>query len=132
MNEEEFDDYITWEERIIDKLENWVKYDVSITRKQAEETIDFICEQDNVIEKKCKEIERLNNIINELEAEIQELNDDVTWWHNRYNAIVKQNDDNFKKICNAMQYIEDNLIKFNEVDMLDIKVVFGMLRGGKK
>lgn len=63
MNKEEFDEYITWEERVLDKLEQWVKYDKPITRKQAEETIDFICEQDNVIDRKIKQLEHLQNLI---------------------------------------------------------------------
>lgn len=45
------EEYLTWEEKVLDQLERWVKYDKPITRKQAEETIDFICEQDNVIDR---------------------------------------------------------------------------------
>lgn len=63
MNKEEFDEYITWEERVLDKLEQWVKYDKPMTRKQAEETIDFICEQDNVIDRKIKQLKHLQNLI---------------------------------------------------------------------
>ena len=66
MNKEEWEEYITWEERVTDKLERWVKYNKPITREQAEETIDFICEQDNVIDRKIRELERYKNIIDEL------------------------------------------------------------------
>lgn len=67
MNKEGWEEYITWEERVTDKLERWVKYNKPITREQAEETIDFICEQDNVIDRKIRELVRYKNIIDELE-----------------------------------------------------------------
>ena len=34
----------------------------------------------------------------QLETEIKEANESVTWWQNRYEAVVKQNDDNHKKV----------------------------------
>ena len=67
MNKEEWEEYITWEERVTDKLERWVKYNKPITREQAEETIDFICEQDNVIDRKIRELDKYKNIVDELE-----------------------------------------------------------------
>lgn len=66
MNKEEWEEYITWEERVTDKLERWVKYNKPITREQAEETIDFICEQDNVIDRKIRELERYKNIVDKI------------------------------------------------------------------
>ena len=48
---------------------------------------------------KDKEIERLK-------ADLHEANDSVTWWNNRYNAIVKQNDDNHKKLVKEQEKIE--------------------------
>ena len=73
MNKEEWEEYITWEERVTDKLERWVKYNKPITREQAEETIDFICEQDNVIDRKIRELERYKNIIDEATKELEKL-----------------------------------------------------------
>jgi len=67
VNKEEWEEYITWEERVTDKLERWVKYNKPITREQAEETIDFICEQDNVIDRKIRELDKYKNIVDELE-----------------------------------------------------------------
>lgn len=36
----------------------------------------------------------LLSYIEQLETDYKEANESVTWWQNRYNAIVKQNDDN--------------------------------------
>ena len=36
-----------------------------------------------------EQIQVLIDYIAELEAEIQEANDNAEWWHNRYNAVVK-------------------------------------------
>lgn len=67
---------------------------------------------DKVEEEKDKEIETLK-------ADIYEAWDNSTWWRNRYNAIVKQNDDNHKKLVKeqekiekAIEYIE--IIQYNE------------------
>lgn len=40
----------------------------------------------------------LLSYIEQPETEIKEANESVTWWQNRYEAVVKQNDDNHKKV----------------------------------
>ena len=60
------EEYLTWEEKVLDQLERWVKYDKPITRKQAEETIDFICEQDNVIDRIGKERDKQKEILDKI------------------------------------------------------------------
>lgn len=47
----------------------------------------------------------------QLEADYKEANDSITWWTNRYNAIVKQNDDNHKKVVK----LENNRDKAIEI-----------------
>ena len=42
----------------------------------------------------CETTEKLE----QLEADYKEASESVTWWQNRYIAIVKQNDDNHKKV----------------------------------
>ncbi len=58
-------------------------------------TFDELGRQVDVFEKEKvkyqQEIEQLQNRITELEASIQEANDNATWWHNRYNAMEEIN-----------------------------------------
>ena len=50
-----------------------------------------------------QKIANLQEEIEELKANLYEANDSVTWWNNRYNAIVKQNDDNHKKLVKEQE-----------------------------
>jgi len=58
--------------------------------------------------------------IKELEAEIQELNDSITWWTNRYNAVVKMNDDNVKTINKGIEFIEEMSDETEDMGIYDI------------
>lgn len=89
------------------------------------------------LKKEEQEIERLK-------ADLHEANDSVTWWNNRYNAIVKQNDDNHKKLVKeqekiekAIEYIENchGMYKNTIGDiqpMINIKPVLDILKGVDK
>lgn len=75
-------------------------YDMAQEIKRLKE--DYMILQnasDEVEEEKDKEIEKLK-------ADIYEAWDNSTWWRNRYNAIVKQNDDNHKKLVKEQEKIE--------------------------
>jgi hypothetical protein len=65
------EEYLTWEEKVLDQLERWVKYDKPITRKQAEETIDFICEQDNVIDRIGKQRDKQKEVLDKIKEYIK-------------------------------------------------------------
>jgi transcription initiation factor IIE alpha subunit len=66
------EEYLTWEEKVLDQLERWVKYDKPITRKQAEETIDFICEQDNVIDRIGKQRDKQKEVLDKIKEKLKE------------------------------------------------------------
>ena len=68
-------------------------------KRLKEEYVILQNASDKVEEEKDREIERLK-------ADLHEANDSVTWWNNRYNAIVKQNDDNHKKLVKEQEKIE--------------------------
>lgn len=69
-----------------------------------------------------KEIIRRNKEIEELKAEIKELNDDNVWWTNRFNAIKKEhidtitrNEEYRARIDKALEFIEKhNIIGTNK------------------
>ena len=54
-------------------------------RKQEKHVV-----QTKQYDKTAKEIDKLLDRIKELQAEVEEANDNATWWFNRYNAIYKQ------------------------------------------
>lgn len=70
----------------------------------------------------CKGWEEAVDYIEELDAEIKELNDDNIWWTNRYNAIRKEhrdtitrNEDYRARIDKAIEFIEEhNIIGTNK------------------
>lgn len=82
-----------------------------------------------------REIKRLENRVKELEAEVQEANDNATWWRNRYTAIEKS--------CgNREEYITKLLGRINKVlnicdkldnylDISDVIKIKDILIGGK-
>lgn len=58
-------------------------------RKHEQKLIDYAIETKQY-GKTAKEFDRLLTRIRELEAEVQEANDNAAWWHNRYIALGKQ------------------------------------------
>ena len=102
------EEYEILNEELEKKNEDLVKEN----ERLKEEYIMLQNASDEAEEEKDKEIERLK-------ADIYEAWDNSTWWRNRYNAIVKQNDDNHKKLVKeqekiekAIEYIE--IIQYNE------------------
>lgn len=51
----------------------------------------------------------MNKEIEELKAEISELNDSVTWWTNRYNAVIRNNQQLKKQQKAGVEYIKENV-----------------------
>lgn len=51
------------------------------------------------------------DIISECKAEIKEANDNATWWHNRYNAVKKENQQLHNKIDKAMNLVNNEIYK---------------------
>ena len=67
-------------------------------------------------------------MIEQLETDYKEANESVTWWQNRYNAIVKQNDDNHKKIV-KLENNRDKALKI--IDSYDLgKYDYSIPAGG--
>lgn len=51
------------------------------------------------------EIKEILNYITNLQQENQELNDSVTWWNNRFNAVQRDYEDYKSRIEKAVEYI---------------------------
>lgn len=90
------------------------------------------------IEELEEEIERQSKLQVIQDDEITEANDSITWWQNRYNAIVKQNDDNHKKVV-KLENNRDKVIRTLESlkgsarwerHLYEIDYMLDMLRGG--
>ena len=58
----------------------------------------------------CSGVDSDSEKIKELEAEIQELNDSITWWNNRYNALQRDYEDYKSRCEKAVEYINENAI----------------------
>lgn len=124
--------YFDKEDAIAEYEKQLQKKDQEIKRLKEEYMI-LQNASDEVEEEKDKEIEKLK-------ADIYEAWDNSTWWHNRYNAIVKQNDDNHKKLVKeqekiekAIEYIE--IIQYNEsygVKEKDYLNLLDILKGSDK
>ena len=55
-----------------------------------------------------KEAKQLLNYITNLQQEIQEANDSITWWRNRFNAVQQENE-TLRENNQNMQEEKDNL-----------------------
>ena len=114
-------------------LENLKKEEQEIKRLK-EEYVMLQNASDKVEEEKDKEIETLK-------ADIYEAWDNSTWWRNRYNAIVKQNDDNHKKLVKEQEKIEKAIEYINWVwnntnkptnTIVALRTLENILRGSDK
>lgn len=101
------EEYLTWEEKVLDQLERWVKYDKPITRKQAEETIDFICEQDNVIDRISNQRDKQKEIIDKIKELIERKLSTETYQH-------------LKKLYDDIDSTEEIWEDYEFEDLLDI------------
>ena len=54
-----------------------------------------------------KYAERLEKENKELKAEIQEANDSITWWANRFKAVERDNRELHERIDKAIEYIKE-------------------------
>ena len=113
--------------------ENLLKKDKEIKRLKEEHMI-LQNASDEVEEEKDREIETLK-------ADIYEAWDNSTWWRNRYNAIVKQNDDNHKKLVKEQEKIEKAIEYINWVwnntnkptnTIVALRTLENILRGSDK
>lgn len=95
------------------------------------ELIDILCnipkkkdfdKMYNYITNLQQENKKLKVKIEELKLEIQELKDDNTWWHNRYNAEHKIAFEIYKpRIDKAIDYIEEKgRLKYKPEELLEI------------
>ena len=119
----------------IEQLEKELKEKQEDNYKQSQ----LLAEKQNKIEqleKDNKDLDKENQMLFEknlqLETDYKEANESVMWWTNRYNAIVKQNDDNHKKVVKlennrdkAIEYIEEKgRLKYNPNELINL------LKGG--
>ena len=103
-----------------DTVKNFVSYIEQLEKELKEEQKDNYKQSQLLIEKQ--------KMIEQLETDYKEANESVTWWQNRYNAIVKQNDDNHKKVVKletirdkAIEYVEEKgRLKYNPNELMDI------------
>lgn len=61
--------------------------------------------EDAVKFRKYIEIELMNDYMQEVEAQVQELNDNNIWWHNRFNVVQRDYENLKDKIDKAIEYI---------------------------
>lgn len=64
----------------------------------------------------------IEDYITDLQADNQELQDSITWWNNRYNALQRDYEDYKSRCEKAIEYIEDvmELTKECPQDLLNI------------
>ena len=62
----------------------------------------------NLIEELYNKIEAQDKIINEQVLEIAELNENITWWQNRFHAVERNNRKLKERIDKAKEYINEN------------------------
>ena len=63
--------------------------------------------------------EHLLDYITNLQQENQELNDSITWWKNRFNAVQRDYEDYKSKTEKAVEYIEKNLLPSHSIEKTD-------------
>ena len=56
--------------------------------------------------------DKLLDYITNLQQENQELNDSVTWWNNRFNAVQRDYEDYKSRIDEAVEYIQNHQLVF--------------------
>ena len=54
----------------------------------------------------------LLDYITNLQQENQELNDSITWWNNRFNAVQRDYEDYKSRIEKAVEYIQNHQLVF--------------------
>ena len=64
--------------------------------------------------------ETLRDLIYEKQDEIKELNDDLIWWTNRFNAVERDNREYKARIDKAIDYIHNNYPVCAGKELLDI------------
>jgi hypothetical protein len=74
--------------------------------------------------------------IEELKAEIKELNDSSVWWTNRFNAVERDNREYRARIDKAIEYIKANKI-FDDIEVARVidkyeKILLNILQGSDK
>ena len=83
-----------WNEELKQELKQSVNAYVELLKKYKQLKAEF-----NELKKKNKQ----------LETDYKEANESVTWWGNRYNAIVKQNGEVKKQKDDVVEYIKKYL-----------------------
>lgn len=86
--------------------------------------------------KTAKEIDRLLTRIRELEAEVEEANDNATWWRNRYTAMEKScgnREEYITKLLGRINKVLDICDKLdNYLDVSDVIEIKNILIGGNE
>ena len=89
-------------EQILEKIKN--------STEQPRITAAELCgeEYDNDLFLKPEECKKLYDYITNLQQENQELNDSITWWNNRFNAVQRDYEDYKSRIEKAVEYIKEH------------------------
>ena len=104
------------EERILKDLEKVADNSVFVVCSSQEEldktpkyTANFLSVNDRQARILLKLIDNKDKEIEELKAEIKELNDDNVWWTNRFNAVERDNErlnNIIKEVKSQLDYLE--------------------------
>lgn len=71
-------------------------------------------------EKLIKENGYLREQRNELEKELQDANESISWWQNKYNALDKSNDIWLERINKAIEELEDTSVDMPSTLLIEV------------
>ena len=71
-------------------------------------------------EKLIKENGSLREERNELEKELQDANESISWWQNKYNALNKSNDIWLERINKAIEELEDTSVDMPSTLLIEV------------
>lgn len=91
-----------------EQVEEWLKNEYGMTYKELQRCHDFRCDE---VLKQDKEIESL-------QQEIKELNDDIIWWTNRFNAVERDN----RELKANLEMYENGVYFSSQVDELQARI----------
>ena len=116
MNDEikEILDYLT---KFINDKEEITKYGCEISVKKAKVLLDYITNLQEQLHQASLDIQELTerdiecpswcDKLTNLQQENQELNDSITWWTNRFNAVQRDYEDYKSRIEKAVEILKD-------------------------
>ena len=89
-----------------------------IIRLNCEEEIEvkYFAKDDSIVDTTMDYSQLLDYITN-LQEELQESNESITWWANRFNAVERDKKDYKSRIDKAIEYIKNDWYELNTRDI---------------